>query len=106
MFVGEMKSLCAKKGAFIALVALGCFEIFYGVIYEPALIKSREVSFYKAMGYPGWSAEQNQAAVEYIARINAEWSILALFGILTIILSLACYFISRGGTESRTGSEP
>jgi len=80
---------------FSLLCLLGAAQVFVGVLWGPLRIYAQEAPFFHAIGFSATSSEQTRAFNHYIDTFKSQWSIVAWFGIATIILAALLFLATR-----------
>ena len=81
----------------IGLLFLGSVEILCGLLLRPVQIREGELARFlfvinnSSTNNVEWTGDQSNALIGFFKDIAAQWHIVAVFGILTIIMSLIWY---------------
>jgi len=81
----------------IGLLLLGSVEILCGLLLRPVQIREGELARFlyvinnSSTNNVEWTRDQSNALIGFFKDIAEQWHIVAVFGILTIVLSLIWY---------------
>ena len=95
LLFGLEKNEMKKQIPFIALVGLGLIEVFYGILWGKMMIYAHEAPFSHALNGTKWTDSQAVAYRKYIEIFKDQWSIVAWFGLLTIVAAITWFLIER-----------
>ena len=87
-----------RNTAFILLCLLGVAEIAVCTVFGRLMIYAHEIPFGRAIGL---APDRYQPFNQYIRILKDQWSIVAWFGVLTIILALMFRYSSNFGKTPR-----
>ncbi|MDD4870107.1 MAG: hypothetical protein PHR77_06070 [Kiritimatiellae bacterium] len=94
-----------KQIPFITLVSIGLIEVFYGILWGKMRIYAHEAPFSHEMNYTKWTDSQAVAYRKYIDIFKDQWSIVAWFGLLTIVAAIIWFLIDRR-IEAKAKAQP
>ena len=83
-----------RKYAFGLLFTLGGFEMLFGLLCA-ARAYSFEPVFRRTFGVSTFTPDQKQAYDRFISGNQNQWSIVAFFGVVTVVLGIVLLLTSR-----------
>ena len=87
-----------RNTTFTLLCLLGIAEIAVGTVFGRLMIYANEIPFGRAIGL---TPDRYQPFNQYIRILQDQWSVVAWFGVLTIILALMFLYSSNPNKTPR-----